>query len=468
MHLLLVGRDGESTHAMVGELQQAGHYVTRAGGVLQARELFGQGRFDAALIHTDLPDGEGLALLGWIGREHPDTACILCSDDRDPTLPVEAFRAGAADFLHIPPLPGQVAARLAALPAAGAAHRAVPESGGRRAGGEGAAPPGGAVELIGESPAIVKLRGMIERLHDADSTVLITGESGTGKEVVARALHRHGRRAMRPFVSINCGAIPEELLESELFGHVKGAFTGAVRSRQGRFAVANGGTIFLDEIGDMSPKLQVKLLRVLQERCFEPVGSHESIHVDVRVIAATHRDLEQAIDAGTFRQDLFYRLNVIPLELPPLRARGDDLFLLADHFIRLFNRRLSANITGIDEQARAAMRAHRWPGNVRELQNLIERVATLKQEGVITLEDLPSRMLNREQRLLQEFLPRALPEEEAIDYRRLVDDFERHLLLMALDRFGWNKNRAAAFLSMNRTTLFEKIKKKGLTPPREE
>ncbi len=463
LHLLLIERDAAVSQELVAELQQQGAYVTALSSVLQAKEVLDHSRFDVALINAELADGSGIDLLHFLRKQHPAMHCIICSSDNDPELPVAAMRAGAVDFIHYPPSPGLIEERLRALPPK--ATPTEPTAPTAKRSPKTPPPITKAVTLIGEAPAIVKLRAMIARLHDANSTVLITGESGTGKEVVARSLHQSGQRADKPFVSINCGAIPEELLESELFGHVKGAFTGAVRTRQGRFSIANGGTIFLDEIGDMSPKLQVKLLRVLQERCFEPVGSHESVHIDVRVIAATHRDLEQAIAEGRFRQDLFYRLNVIPLEIPPLRDRGDDIFLLAHHFMAQFNQRLSANLTGIDDEAKAALRNHRWPGNVRELQNLIERVATLKQEGVITLEDLPSRMLNQEQRILQDFMPTPAADDETIDFKQLVDGFERHLLTMALERFNWNKNRAATYLSMNRTTLFEKIKKKGLVPP---
>jgi DNA-binding NtrC family response regulator len=317
--------------------------------------------------------------------------------------------------------------------------------------------------LIGQCDSIRKLQETIKLLANSDSTVLISGESGCGKEVLAKALHKSGSRSGKPLVSINCGAIPEELLESELFGHVKGAFTGAIRARPGRFEIANGGTIFLDEIGDMSPKLQVKLLRVLQERCFEPVGSQQSIQVDVRVIAATHRDLEKEIEAGRFREDLYYRLNVIPLYLAPLRERGDDIFLLADHFLSRFNAEKQSNITGISDDVKRAMLAYHWPGNVRELQNLMERVTTLKREGVIELEDLPSRMLSERERVLQSF-QMDVQSVSSIDLKATVDEFESHLILSALQRFGWNKNQAANFLTMNRTTLVEKIKKKGLQP----
>ncbi|MDQ6964397.1 MAG: sigma-54 dependent transcriptional regulator [Mariprofundales bacterium] len=462
LHLLLIERDSTIRQKLVEEMQQQEIYVTALSTVLQAKESLEQNSFDAAMINSELADGSGIDLLHLLRKQYPAMHCIICSEDTDPELPVAALRAGAVDFIHYPPSPGLIQERLAALPVTD--RSSTPISTPKKSPTKPTTTK--TVELLGEAPAIAKLRAMITRLHDANSTILITGESGTGKEVIARSLHQSGQRAEQPFVSINCGAIPEELLESELFGHVKGSFTGATRTRQGRFAIANGGTIFLDEIGDMVPKLQVKLLRVLQEHCFEPVGSHESVHIDVRVIAATHCDLEQAIAEGRFRQDLFYRLNVIPLEIPPLRDRGNDIFLLADAFIKHFNKRLSANLTEIDDEAKEAMRNHSWPGNVRELQNLIERIATLKQSGAITLEDLPSRMLNREQRILQDFIPTpSYDDSDCIDFKQLVDGFERHLLLMALNRFNWNKNRAAAHLSMNRTTLFEKIKKKALTPP---
>lgn len=464
LHLLLIERDATISQALVAELQQQNTYVTALSSVLQAKETLDNNTFDVAIINSELADGSGIDLLCFLRKQHPAMHCIIGSNDNDPELPITALRAGAIDFIHYPPAPGLIHQRLAALPSTNVETNRTKKKTARPT----TTATSKVVKLLGEDPAIVKLRAMVARLYDANSTVLITGESGTGKEVVARSLHQSGQRAKQPFVSINCGAIPEELLESELFGHIKGAFTGAVRTRQGRFAIANGGTIFLDEIGDMSPKLQVKLLRVLQERCFEPVGSHESVHIDVRVIAATHRDLEQAIDEGRFRQDLFYRLNVIPLEIPPLRERGDDIFLLAEAFIQHFNQRFSANLTCIGEDAKQAMRDHRWPGNVRELQNLVERVATLKQSGAINLEDLPSRMLNQGERLLQSFTPTPSHDDNPIDFKQLVDGFERHLLLMALDRFHWNKNRAAAYLSLNRTTLFEKIKKKELTPPQGE
>jgi transcriptional regulator with GAF, ATPase, and Fis domain len=292
--------------------------------------------------------------------------------------------------------------------------------------------------------------------------VLVTGESGTGKELVARALHYNSRRADRPLVTVNCGAIPEELLESELFGHVRGAFTNAVSHRQGRFALAHGGTIFLDEIGDMSPSLQVKLLRVLQERTFEPVGSSKSISVDVRVVAATNQDLQLAIREKRFREDLYYRLNVIPIEVPPLRERREDIPLLVQHFLKTMNAEKGRSVSGFSDACMERLLAFEWPGNVRELENLVERLVILRGEGEIGPEDLPPPFgsIRAPVRIDAPRLPGS-----GIPFNDAVDRFETDLILQALEATHWNKQRAAALLGLNRTTLLEKIKKKGLEPP---
>ena len=315
--------------------------------------------------------------------------------------------------------------------------------------------------VVGQSRALRDVLDLVGRVADSDSTVLITGESGTGKELIARAIHYNSKRADRVMVTVNCGAIPEELLESELFGHVKGAFTNAVQHREGRFAAADGGTIFLDEIGDMSPNLQVKLLRVLQDRTFEPVGSSKTVRADVRVLAATHRNLEEAIRQGRFREDLYYRLNVIPIEVPPLRARKEDVPLLVEHFLARLNEEKGRGIDGIAPAALERLVEHDWPGNVRELENLIERLVVLRGRGTIEVDDLPASLR-----------PRAaapavgLPEvgPEGVPFNEVVDRLETHLIVQALERTGWNKNRAAQLLGLNRTTLIEKIKKKKLEP----
>ncbi|MBF0281257.1 MAG: sigma-54-dependent Fis family transcriptional regulator [Zetaproteobacteria bacterium] len=320
-------------------------------------------------------------------------------------------------------------------------------------------------QMVANSVAMQKVTRMALRAAKTKSSILITGATGTGKEVMAQLIHSQSDRAALPFVAINCGAIPEELLESELFGHSKGAFTGATQSRKGRFQIADKGTIFLDEIGDMSPKLQVKLLRVLQERCFEPVGSHESIEIDVRIIAATHRNLADSISQGTFREDLYYRLNVIPLELPALHERGQDILDLAQFFIHQLNASMGTTIVGIEPACQEIFLNYPWPGNVRELSNIVERIAVLKGEGFITAEDLPEKMRDQYELPIGGNLFPFAPEStiaEQLDMKKLVEDFENQLILSALEKFDGNKKKTADYLSMNRTTLIEKLKKRGL------
>lgn len=302
--------------------------------------------------------------------------------------------------------------------------------------------------------------GIINKIARTDSTALILGETGTGKELVARAIHSlSGRRGN--LIPVNCGAIPEEILESELFGHERGAFTGAVNNRVGRFQLADRGTIFLDEIGEMSPKLQVKLLRVLQERTVEPVGSTKSIAVDVRIIAATNKDLREEVKAGRFREDLFYRLQVIPIMLPPLRDRGDDVLLLSSYFLQRTCESLGIDALRLSESVRMALKRYRWPGNVRELENVIERVAVLAETNDIELQDLPEHIRHGsdETEIFESI--QEMP-DAGLDFKALVDQFENKLILMALGQTNGNKKAAAELLHLNRTTLVEKIKKKGL------
>ncbi len=307
---------------------------------------------------------------------------------------------------------------------------------------------------------------MIERVSDSDSTVLIQGESGTGKELVAKAIHYNSPRAEKPFIPINCGAIPGELLESELFGHVKGAFTGAVANRAGRFELATDGTLFLDEIGDMSPNLQVKILRALQERRFEPVGSAKTIESNVRIIAATNVDLDAAVEEGLFREDLFYRLNVIPIRIPALRERKSDIPLLFHYFMEEFNRSRSRGLQGITQEALQFLCHYSWPGNIRELENLVERLAILKGSGVVDVMDLPEKY-RRTQDVSLNINQIEIP-ENGMDFNTAVDNYENALIMQALQKTGWNRNQAALLLKLNRTTLVEKIKKKGLRPPESE
>jgi len=315
--------------------------------------------------------------------------------------------------------------------------------------------------LVGNSFKMRAVKALINKLADSSSTVLITGESGTGKELAARAIHGLSPRSAELFVPVHCGAIPEELLESELFGHVRGAFTGAINSRLGRFQLANGGTLFLDEIGEMSPKLQVKLLRVLQERKFEPVGSDRAVQVDVRVVAATNRDLHIAVREGKFREDLFYRLNVLPLHLPSLREREGDIPLLVHYFLEMHGRRKGKSLTQVDEQAMAVIEQYRWPGNVREVENLVERLIVLNEDGIIRVGDLPDYIVHNTVPSQPTTANVSLP-ATGVDLDGFLENIENGFIQQALQRSRGNKTLAAALLKLNRTTFIERLRKKGL------
>lgn len=320
--------------------------------------------------------------------------------------------------------------------------------------------------IVGESPAMRNVFRLIEKVADAVSTVLITGESGTGKELVARAIHKASGRKDGPFIPVNCAAIPADLIESELFGHEKGAFTHAVRARTGRFELADRGTIFLDEIGEMNPGLQVKLLRVLQEHGFERVGGVKTIRVDIRVVAATNRDLDKEVIRGCFREDLYYRLNVIPIHVPPLRDRRSDIPLLIDHFLKNFCSGNRSFVREMKEDVRRRLMAYAWPGNVRELENIIERLVILADSPVIGGHDLPDRITSKGNTIIRDRggVPESgtrLP-EEGLCLSDAVNEYEKTLILQALRRTNWVKKHAARLLRMNRTTLIEKIKKQNL------
>lgn len=314
--------------------------------------------------------------------------------------------------------------------------------------------------IIGESEPIRKIFKIIERVATGDSTVIIYGESGTGKELVARAIHQASWRKEKPFVAINCGAIPENLLESELFGHTRGAFTGATASRAGKFQLANGGAIFLDEIGDMSLNLQVKLLRVLEEREIERVGGSDPIRLDVQVISATHRDLEEAVAQGRFREDLYYRLHVIPIRLPALRERPTDIPLLFSHFLNEINQAKRCLVEGISAQAMECLMEYHWPGNVRELRNVAERLVVLKGEGMIAVDDLPDRILKKNMQAAS--FPTVKLSGKGVSLNTAVTEFEKALILQSLEKTHWVKQKAAELLNVNRTTLVEKIKRYNL------
>jgi transcriptional regulator with PAS, ATPase and Fis domain len=316
------------------------------------------------------------------------------------------------------------------------------------------------VSVIGESRELLEVYEVVDRVADTTCTVLITGESGTGKELVARAVHQTSDRANGPFVAINCGAIPEALLESELFGHARGAFTGAHASKTGRLGLADKGTLFLDEVGELPLSLQVKLLRVLQAHEYSPVGDTRTLRADVRIVAATNIDLEKAVQAGTFRQDLYYRLNVIHLQVPPLRRRTSDIPLLVEYFMKQAVEKTGRKAKPLSPAASQILATYEWPGNVRELENTIERAMLLCTSDRIEPRDLPVRIrgLGGEQ---SESTAHTLP-DAGVDLRAAVETFENELIRQALDRTGWNKNRAALLLRINRTTLVEMLKRKRI------
>ncbi len=317
-------------------------------------------------------------------------------------------------------------------------------------------------EFIGKSSGLLKVLKTIEKVSRTDSTVLISGESGTGKELVARSIQSNSKRRNSPMVVLNCGAIPSELLESELFGHEKGAFTGAHRTRTGRLEIAHKGTIFLDEIGDMSPDLQVKLLRALQEQCFERVGSTKTIQVDVRIISATNKNLQDSILKGTFREDLFYRLNVIPINIPPLRERKNDIKLLSDYFLKKLSERLMEPLKKFSPEVSTIIENYKWPGNIRELENLMERLAVLVEGETINVEDLPQKII--EKISVNEQQDQSLSFNPDVGFNESVENHQKQLIVNALKQTNWVKAKAAELLKMKRTTLVEKIKKMNIEP----
>ena len=416
------------------------------------------------IILTDLrmPNATGLDLLRYVREHSPETEVLLLTAFGEVSDAVTALKLGAANFIEKPFEPENIRLEVRRAQLLAIEKR-------RPARKEKASPPAPA-GLVGDSPAMRELKTIISRVAQTQATVLILGESGTGKELVAQGIHSGSSRARGPFVAVHCGAIPESLIESELFGHVRGAFTGAVGAREGRFAQADGGTIFLDEIGEMPLAAQVKLLRVLQEHTYEPVGSTTPRKGDFRVLAATHRDLEKAVAAGSFRQDLFYRLNVVPVTVPPLRDRVEDMGALCAQFVSRQNGQREGTLSPPTDDCLAILKQYPWPGNVRELEHLIERISVLKESGPIVEDDLPVMMRTHAAQARPPAPQQAeasTPTDEGASPRSLnlnqeLSRLESEMIRMALEQSGGNKNRAAQILGLNRTTLVEKIKRLGL------
>lgn len=469
--ILIVDDESSLRTALFRVLDRQGFQVITANSIREAEFLAGSRRetegnggvdtgLDLAIVDLRLPDGDGLDLMRKLRALHPSIQVIILTGHGSIELAVHATQSGAFHFVTKP----FNMEELLSLVNRALSHKTLQQENQQlRTALHGKYR---FDNIIGTSDEIRSVLSMVERVADSDSTVLITGESGTGKELIAKAIHYNSPRAAKPFIPINCGAIPGELLESELFGHIKGAFTGAIANRAGRFELANGGTLFLDEIGELSLNLQVKLLRVLQERRFEPVGSAKTYEADVRVIAATNIDLAKAVAKGQFREDLYYRLNVIPINVPSLKQRRGDIPLLLQHFVQHFNQTKNRNLTGFSNEALEALYNYPWPGNIRELENLVERLAILKGSGQVELNDLPEQYRGQ-QRSQTIAVPGETFEfpEGGMDFNSAVDAYENQLILQALEKTGWNRNQAAALLKLNRTTLVEKIKKKGLRPP---
>ena len=451
IRILVVEDDPDHRGFLQHFLQKEGFQVTVAENGAEGIALLEKSSFHIVMTDLKMPKADGIQVLEASKKLSSPPLGILFTGYADVDSAVKAMKLGAFDYIK-KPLRLESLRRVLHQACSEVAYQQIDEELGRR--------PGGLCRMLGQSKPMQQVFDLIQRVAKTNSTVLIFGESGTGKELTARAIHELSSRRSFPLIPVNCGAIPEDLLESELFGHEKGAFTGALHTRIGRFELANGGTIFLDEIGDMSPALQVKILRVLQEHEIERVGGVRSIPVDIRIIAATHRDLEKAIRENRFREDLYYRLNVIPIELPPLRERKEDIPLLARYFLERFNSKNGSRIEGISEDALDFFMKYAWPGNIRELENLIERLVVLKGEGTITVEDLPEKIFDPSARI--DFSPRKIL-ENGIQFNTAVSEYEKELILHALKKARWVKNRAAKMLGMNRTTLVEKMKKRKIS-----
>jgi two-component system response regulator PilR (NtrC family) len=417
-----------------------------AGSVGEALQRLAANRYGLCLVDMRLPDGSGIDIVRHVAAERPDTPIAVITAHGNMQTAVEALKAGAFDFVSKP----------VDLPVL----RRLVETALRLGSGESPAEAGGDGELLGKSPAMQEIRRLIEKLARNQAPVFISGESGTGKELAARAIHARSPRAGRPFVPVNCGAIPQDLMESEFFGHVKGSFTGAVRDKPGLFQTADGGTLFLDEVADLPLSMQVKLLRAIQEKSVRPVGAATEEAVDVRIISASHKDLAAMVASGEFRQDLFYRIHVIELAMSPLRARREDIAVLIDHILERLAQRTGAPKPRLERAALEALYRHDFPGNVRELENILERATALCEEHTIAVDDLG--LSGRQSTPAGEGAAGpdgALPEEGLEDYLARV---ERQAILQALEDTRWNRTAAARALGISFRALRYRLEKLGL------
>jgi DNA-binding NtrC family response regulator len=467
---ILVADDEQNLRrVLTALLRREGHDVLQAANGVEAIEHIGQ--VDVVITDLRMPGADGMEVLRTASKQYPHVPVIMITAYGSVGQAVEAIKAGAFDYIEKPF--EQDAIRMVIEKAIGqaAANKLAPQP---TLYSENTAGEKGRYGLVGSSAEMQSIFAVIEKVADTPSTVLITGESGTGKELVAKALHEQSGRKSEPFIKINCAAIPKTLMESEMFGYEKGAFTGATSSKPGRFELADGGTLFLDEIGEIPVEMQVKLLRAIQESEFERVGGLKTIKVDVRLITATNRDLEQEVQRGNFREDLFYRLNVVPLQIPPLRKRTGDIPLLVTHIIKKFNERLKKSITGISDEALAALENHTWPGNIRELENVLERTILFCKGDRIERSDLQLASAAQEPASQSQPVPVGVgvgdDEDEGGELSGSLKEVvraetarvERELIVKALDETGGNVTQAARLLKISRKSLQMKMKEFGL------
>jgi DNA-binding NtrC family response regulator len=451
--VLVVDDDLIECRSLSEFLKLDGYEVDSATSGGEAIDKLNQNSFDVVLTDVNMPEITGFDLLNEVNKNHDDTAVILITGYGQIEGAVRAIKEGAYDYITKPLIDDGVKMII---------NRALEQQRLKKENVQLRKQLGllsGSGDIIGRSHQMRKLQELIESVADSRATVMITGESGVGKTLVARSVHSRSPRKGKPFIEVSCGSLPESLLESELFGHARGSFTGAVGDKEGKFQVANGGTVFLDEIGDAPLSMQIKLLRVIQDRVFERVGDNKTVQADVRLIVATNKSLEDEVKAGRFREDLFYRIKVVTLNIPPLRERLGDLKPLAEHFLRKYAAENGKEVLGISEPAMAVMQKHAWPGNVRELENCIERSVILCRGEEIAPDDLP--FVSRSDGRV--FVPQA--SGTVIPLKMALEQPEREVLLAALERFKWSRSDTAEALDINRSTLFKKMKKYGLEPP---
>ncbi len=445
--ILLVDDEADTLDACTQILRKDGYHIETVSSAQEAVRLLNMSTFDLTITDLKMPCVDGLELLKAVKRIDPEMVVVIITGYATVETAVASMKEGAYDYIPKPFTPDELRLVVENALERQALVSENTELRERLAGGREQL-------LVGASGAIQRVQQLIARVAEADSTVLIVGETGTGKELVARAIHGHGPRSAAPMIAVNCAAIPSELLESELFGHERGAFTGAVRRRRGSFELAHGGSLFLDEVGALTPALQAKLLRALQEGEITPIGRERSLQVDVRIIAATNRDLAEGTRQGTFRGDLFYRLNVVPIQVPPLRERKEDIPLLADHFIARYQSKLQSRVRGISQAAVDVLMAYHWPGNVRELEHSIERAIILAEgdqldwESFAHLVPFPERAPRRRS---------PLPHGEDLAALPSLDKIERDYILQVLQATRWNRKRASEILGISTVTLWRKV-----------